>query len=99
MKFRRVDDHRKTLADEAFDQFGQDQQFKVFRRTEVEGDFFLIRIECLETGMALIDCLENPQYLAVHGGGFMSGAHAGAGTDEQLVLETGAQFPQAVAHG
>ncbi|MCY1312160.1 hypothetical protein D9M70_625550 [compost metagenome] len=37
--------------------------------------------------------------MGVHGAGFAGGSHTGAGVDEQLVLETGAQLFQAVTYG
>ena len=94
-----VDHHRQVGEIEALQQARQDQLFEVFRRTDIEGHGLRGRVERLGAGMAQVDAFEDFQHMGVHGAGLVGGAHAGAGIDEQLVFETGAQLFQAVTHG
>ncbi|MNF84095.1 hypothetical protein D3C84_664400 [compost metagenome] len=94
-----VDHHRQAGEIEAFQQARQDQLLEVLRGTDVECDRLQGRVERLGAGVTQVDAFEDLQHVGVHGAGFAGGAHARAGIDEQLVLKTGAQLFQAVAHG
>ncbi|MNE76406.1 hypothetical protein D3C80_1726380 [compost metagenome] len=49
--------------------------------------------------MTQVDAVEDLQHVGVHAVGLVSGAHPGAGVDEQFVLKPCTQFFQAVTHG
>jgi hypothetical protein len=94
-----VDDHRQVGEVEVLQQARQDQLFEVFRRADIEGHGLLRRVKNLATGVAQVDAFQNLLNMAVHGAGLVRRTHTGPRVDKQLILETGAQFLQAVAHG
>ncbi|MNV59469.1 hypothetical protein D3C71_1518940 [compost metagenome] len=98
LQFLHVDGDRQVGLIERLQQARQDQLFEVLRRTDVEGHGLSARVEGLDPGMAQVDAFEDLQHMGVHAAGLVGRPHAGAGTDEQFILETGAQFLQAITH-
>ena len=98
-EFVHIDGHRQVDLGEALQQARQDQLFEILRGAEVEGHGPASRVERLDPGMAQVDALDDLQHMGVHAAGPVGRPHAGPGVDEQLVLEAGAQFLQAVTHG